>query len=147
MNSYKDNTPHGVKEDIHNGRFRSTRKMTGKYISPLKKAWHVSTPEERVRQYYIAILANKYGYSLEQMEQELKVNNSKRGQGKARADIVNFGKSEQDKKRQKRLLFIVVECKAENVRFELKIITKDLIMLLGHMQNSLYNKRKRNKIF
>lgn len=86
----------------------------GKIYCPLKKAWHVSTPEERVRQYYIAILANKYGYSLEQMDQELKVNNSKRGQGKARADIVIW-KSEQDKK-DKRAAFIVVECKAENVK-------------------------------
>lgn len=86
----------------------------GKIYFPLKKAWHVSTPEERVRQYYIAILANKYGYSLEQMEQELKVNNSKRGQGKARADIVIW-KSEQDKK-DKKAAFIVVECKAENVK-------------------------------
>ena len=83
----------------------------GKIYCPLKKAWHVSTPEER---YYIAILANKYGYSLEQMEQELKVNNSKRGQGKARADIVIW-KSEQDKK-DKKAAFIVVECKAENVK-------------------------------
>ena len=72
----------------------------GKIYCPLKKAWHVSTPEERVRQYYIAILANKYGYSLEQMDQELKVNNSKRGQGKARAHIVIW-KSEQDKKDKK----------------------------------------------
>ncbi len=86
----------------------------GKIYCPLKKAWHVSTPEEKVRQYYIAILANKYGYSLEQMEQELKVNNSKRGQGKARADIVIW-KSEQDKK-DKKAAFIVVECKAENVK-------------------------------
>lgn len=86
----------------------------GKIYCPLKKAWHVSTPEERVRQYYITILANKYGYSLEQMEQELKVNNSKRGQGKARADIVIW-KSEQDKIDRK-AAFIVVECKAENVK-------------------------------
>lgn len=86
----------------------------GKIYCPLKKAWHVSTPEERVRQYYIAILANKYGYSLEQMDQELKVNNSKRGQGKARADIVIW-ESEQDKK-DKKAAFIVVECKAENVK-------------------------------
>lgn len=86
----------------------------GKIYCPLKKAWHVSTPEERVRQYYIAILANKYGYSLEQMNQELKVNNSKRGQGKARADIIIW-KSEQDKK-DKKAAFIVVECKAENVK-------------------------------
>jgi len=86
----------------------------GKIYCPLKKAWHISTPEERVRQYYIAILANKYGYSLKQMEQELKVNNSKRGQGKARADIVIL-KNEQDKK-DKKAAFIVVECKAENVK-------------------------------
>lgn len=86
----------------------------GKIYCPLKKAWHISTPEERVRQYYIAILANKYGYSLKQMEQELKVNNSKRGQGKAHADIVIW-KNEQDKK-DKKAAFIVVECKAENVK-------------------------------
>lgn len=86
----------------------------GKIYCPLKKAWHISTPEERVRQYYIAILANKYGYSLKQMEQELKVNNSKRGQGKVRADIVIW-KNEQDKK-DKKAAFIVVECKAENVK-------------------------------
>lgn len=86
----------------------------GKIYCPLKKAWHISTPEERVRQYYIAILANKYGYSLKQMEQELKVNNSKRGQGKARADIVIW-KNEQDKK-DKKAAFIVVKCKAENVK-------------------------------
>lgn len=103
----------GLTEDIHNGRFRSTRKRWEIYC-PLKKAWHISTPEERVRQYYIAILANKYGYSLKQMEQELKVNNSKRGQGKARADIVIW-KNEQDKK-DKKAAFIVVECKAENVK-------------------------------
>lgn len=90
----------------------------GKIYCPLKKAWHVSTPEERVRQYYIAILANKYGYSLEQMDQELKVNNSKRGQGKARADIVIW-KSEQDKK-DKKAAFIVVECKAENVKIRVE---------------------------
>lgn len=86
----------------------------GKIYCPLKKAWHILTPEERVRQYYIAILANKYGYSLDQMDLELKVNNSKRGQGKARADIVIW-KSEQDKK-DKKAAFIVVECKAENVK-------------------------------
>lgn len=93
----------GLTEDIHNGRFRSTRK-DGKIYCPLKKAWHISTPEERVRQYYIAILANKYGYSLKQMEQELKVNNSKRGQGKARADIVIWKMSRT--KKTKRLLLL-----------------------------------------
>ena len=27
----------------------------GKIYCPLKKAWHVSTPEERVRQYYMGL--------------------------------------------------------------------------------------------
>lgn len=48
------------------------------------------------------------------MAQELKVTNSKRGQGKARADIVIW-KSKKDKDAHK-AAFIVVECKAECVR-------------------------------
>ena len=48
------------------------------------------------------------------MAQELKVTNSKRGQGKARADIVVW-KTKKDKDAHK-AAFIVVECKAECVR-------------------------------
>lgn len=48
------------------------------------------------------------------MAQEQKVNNSQRGQGKARADIVIW-KTKSDKDTGK-AAFIVVECKAENVR-------------------------------
>lgn len=86
----------------------------GKIFCPLKKEWHISTPEEKVRQNYIAKLVNEYGYTLSQMAQELKVTNSQRGQGSARADIVIW-KSEQEKI-ENRNAFIVVECKAENVR-------------------------------
>lgn len=85
-----------------------------KFFCPLKKEWHISTPEEKVRQNYIAKLVNEYGYTLSQMAQELKVTNSQRGQGSARADIVIW-KSEQEKI-ENRNAFIVVECKAENVR-------------------------------
>ena len=59
-----------------------------KIFAPLKNKELVLTPEERVRQEYICRLVNHYGYDLSQMEQELQVNNSHRGQGKARADIV-----------------------------------------------------------
>lgn len=86
----------------------------GKIYCPLKGKWLVTKPEERVRQKYITILVNEYGYSLEQMDQELKVTNSSRGQGKARADIVIW-KSKADKD-AKKAAFIVVECKAENVK-------------------------------
>lgn len=86
----------------------------GKIYCPLKNKWLVAKPEEKVRQKYIAILVNEYGYALDQMEQELKVNNSSRGQGKARADIVIW-KSKADKD-AKKAAFIVVECKSENVK-------------------------------
>ena len=59
-----------------------------KIFAPLKAKWLVAKPEEEVRQKYICRLVDSYGYSLDQMDQELKVNNSHRGQGAARADIV-----------------------------------------------------------
>lgn len=77
-------------------------------------AWHIATPEEKVRQSYIVKLVNEYGYSLEQMTQETKVTSSQRGRGSARADIVLW-KSKVEKDQNKNA-FIVVECKAENVR-------------------------------
>ncbi|RAX54903.1 N-6 DNA methylase [Helicobacter sp. 16-1353] len=87
-----------------------------KIFSPLRNKWLILTPEEEVRQNYICRLINAYGYSLEQMDEELKVNNSHRGQGKARADIVIW-KSKEDKK-NKKSAFIVVECKAETVKIK-----------------------------
>ena len=90
------------------------KEQNGKIFCPLKNKWLVAKPEERVRQNYIVQLVNKYGYSLEQMAQEVKVSNSSRGQGRARADIVIW-KSKKDKDESKSA-FIVVECKAENVK-------------------------------
>ena len=90
----------------------------GKVFCQLVNKWLVAKPEEKVRQRYICTLVNDYGYSLNQMAQELKVNNSQRGQGKARADIVIW-KSKKDKD-DKKAAFIVVECKAENVKIHIK---------------------------
>lgn len=84
-----------------------------KIFAPLKGKWLVLKPEEEVRQTYICRLVDYYGYSLSQMVQEIQVNNSQRGQGMARADIVIW-RNEQDKLDSKTPL-IVVECKAENV--------------------------------
>lgn len=47
----------------------------GKVFCPLANKWLVAKPEEKVRQKYICILVNDYGYSLDQMAQEQKVNN------------------------------------------------------------------------
>lgn len=86
-----------------------------KIKTPLKgtNAWLVLKPEEEVRQNFICRLANDYGFSFEQMAQEVKVNNSQRGQGRAMADIVIW-KSEKDKL-DNNSPSIVVECKAEHI--------------------------------
>lgn len=81
--------------------------------APLKSKWLVMKPEEEVRQKYICRLVDSYGYSLDQMDQEIQVSNSQRGQGAARADIVVW-RSKEDKEAKKYPL-IVVECKAESV--------------------------------
>ncbi len=85
-----------------------------KIFAPLKDKWLDYKPEEEVRQKYICRLVNNYGFSLDQMEQELSTTErSERGTGGARADIVVWA-SVNDKANHKRAL-IVVECKAANV--------------------------------
>lgn len=84
-----------------------------KIFAPLKDKWLVLKPEEEVRQNYIVRLVNSYGFELNQMAQEVQVNNSQRGQGRAMADIVIW-KSEADKLGNKSPV-IVVECKAEHI--------------------------------
>ena len=84
-----------------------------KIFAPLKNKELVLTPEERVRQEYICRLVNHYGYALSQMDQELQVNNSHRGQGKARADIVVW--KSVSAKSNENAATIVVECKAEHI--------------------------------
>ena len=84
-----------------------------KIFAPLKDKWLVNKPEEEVRQKYICRLVNNYGYSIEQMAQEMQVTNSQRGKGAARADIVIW-RNAQDKTGNKYPL-VVVECKAESV--------------------------------
>ena len=84
-----------------------------KIYAPLKDKWLILKPEEGVRQTYIKRLVNSYGYTISQMDQEIQVSNSQRGQGAARADIVVW-RSKEDKESKKYPL-IVVECKAESV--------------------------------
>ncbi|NDK08354.1 N-6 DNA methylase [Candidatus Gracilibacteria bacterium] len=84
-----------------------------KIFCPLKNDWHILTPEELVRQKYIQVLINDYQYKIEQMEQEVSLTNSHRGNGRARADIIVW-KNEDEKKSRKKPL-IVVECKSDNV--------------------------------
>jgi type I restriction enzyme M protein len=87
-----------------------------KVFAPLKNKWLIRTPEETVRQNIIAKLVNEYGYELEQMEQEIKVTNSKRGTGGAYADVVIW--KNKDERIERKYAFIVIECKAENVKIQ-----------------------------
>ena len=94
-----------------------TVKIEGnKIYSPLRDQMLTMIPEERVRQAYICHLVNHYGYSLDQMGEEVLVSNSQRWLGKARADIVIW-KTKEDKEKN-RHAFIVIECKAQNVKIQ-----------------------------
>jgi type I restriction enzyme M protein len=53
----------------------------GKIWSHLRSKWKNETPEERVRQEYLCVLINEYGFSLDQMDEELEVTG--RGSGHA----------------------------------------------------------------
>lgn len=86
-----------------------------KIKAPLKgtDVWLTLRPEEEVRQKYVCRLLDHYGFSIDQMSQEEKVNNSQRGQGRAMADIVIW-RSDKDKN-EGNSPAIVVECKAEHI--------------------------------
>ena len=89
-----------------------------KIWAPLKNKWLVLTPEEKVRQEYIERLKDNYGYSYEQMGQEVPVaEGNERGTGGARADIIVWDSPD---KVLKEAPVIVVECKAEYINISEK---------------------------
>jgi len=108
-----------------------------KIKAPLKgnDVWLVNKPEEQVRQEYICRLVNNYGFDLEQMDQEIQVNNSQRGQGRAMADIVIW-RNMQDK-RENNSPLIVVNARLNISPFVRKIIFRVTIMPHGPERTSL----------
>jgi len=95
----------------------SIQEKDNKIFSHIRKMWLIKTPEEIVRQNYLLTLVNEYGYSLDQIGEELEITGN-RGTGKARADLVVW-KTIEDKEKEKSPL-IIIECKSDNVT-----ITKD----------------------
>ena len=89
-----------------------------KIYAPLKNKYLEAKPEEKVRQQFICDLVNDYGYSLEQMDQELKLTTSQRGNGAARADIVIW-KTKDDKVKNK-TAFLVIELKADTLKLKVE---------------------------
>ncbi len=84
----------------------------GKIWSHIRHKWLIETPEESVRQAYVIMLHNEYGFSLDQMDEEVR-SLASRGSARARADIVVWRTSLD--KSDARTPLIVVECKSDNV--------------------------------
>ena len=93
----------------------STKKQI---FSPIRNKYLDAQPEEIVRQEFVCKLINEYGYSLSQMDEEVKLTTSQRGTGRASADIVIW-KSE-DEKKKKKTAFLVVELKAPELRLKVE---------------------------
>ncbi len=85
----------------------------GKIFAPLRDKYLDAKPEEKVRQEFICRLINDYGYTLEQMAQEVQLTSSSRGTGRASADIVVWRTKKE--KEQNKTAFLVVELKAEAI--------------------------------
>ncbi|OJU89942.1 MAG: N-6 DNA methylase [Burkholderiales bacterium 66-5] len=87
------------------------RNAEGQIYSPVRAKWLFETPEERVRQEWLCVLVNEYGYALDQMAEELDLTG--RGSAQARADLVIW-RSKADKAQGKTPL-LVVEYKSDNI--------------------------------
>ena len=62
------------------------RNDKGQIFSHVRSKWVFETPEERVRQEWLCVLVNEYGYATEQMKEEHDLTG--RGSAQARADLV-----------------------------------------------------------
>jgi type I restriction enzyme M protein len=83
----------------------------GKIWSHVRSKWLVETPEETVRQEYLLVLLNEYGFGIDQIAEEMDLTG--RGSASARADFVLW-RTAQDKA-EDNAPFIIVECKSNNV--------------------------------
>jgi type I restriction enzyme M protein len=109
-------------------------KSKGQIWSHVRAKWLIETPEELVRQEYLIVLVNEYGFKLEQIDEEVSLPGN-RGNKHARADFVIW-RTVEDRKANKTAL-IVVECKAENVTIDQKT----------YQQGANYANNERAKFF
>ena len=95
----------------------NVRRQKNQIWSPIRQKWLYETPEEAVRQEYLCVLVNEYGFALEQIAEEESIP-GERGNKNARADFVIWRTVEE--KRDGKTALIVVECKADNVSIDQK---------------------------
>jgi type I restriction enzyme M protein len=110
------------------------RREKGKIWSHVRQKWLNDQPEESVRQECLCVLVNEYGFTIEQIDEEVSAP-GERGTKDARADFVIW-RTVQDRRDGKTAL-IVVECKADNVAIDQK----------GYVQGSNYAQYERAKFF
>jgi type I restriction enzyme M protein len=84
---------------------------------PLRKEWRDSTakPEEVVRQHFIRVLVEHYGYDLAQMDQERR---TQHGHKSPRADIVVWQSAADKQAKPVRTPVLVVECKTDSIEIQ-----------------------------
>lgn len=109
------------------------RNDKGQIFSHIRKKWLHETPEERVRQEYLCVLVNEYGFEPEQIDEEISVTG--RGSGDARADFLIW-RNVQERSEDKPAM-IVVECKADNVSIDART----------YNQGANYSQYERAKFF
>jgi type I restriction enzyme M protein len=102
-------------------------------FSPVRTKWLPLTPEEKVRQEYLLVLTQEYGYSIDQIAEEESVTG--RGSAQARADFLIWRTVQE--RLEDRPAIIVVECKSDNVT----ISSKD------YFQGDNYARREGAKFF
>lgn len=112
----EDKNGHKKQKTIYEPKYKDKTKKN--IYSPLRKKYFDALPEEIVRQEFICKLINDYDYTLEQMDEEVKLTSSQRGTGRASADIVVW-KTEEDKKKKK-TAFLVVELKADTLKLKVE---------------------------
>jgi type I restriction enzyme M protein len=110
-NNRKAKTPETMQNMSNHTHVQLKTDGKGHIWSHVRQKWLVETPEEQVRQTYLIVLANEYGFRLEQIKEEESVVG--RGAGQARADFIIW-RIIQDKVEEKPPL-IVVECKSDNI--------------------------------
>jgi type I restriction enzyme M protein len=89
----------------------SIKRDEGKIWSHVRSKWLVETPEETVRQEYLLVLTNEYGFALDQISEDVSM--AGWGSGVARAGFVVW-RTAQDRANGNSPL-IIVECKPDHV--------------------------------
>ena len=106
--------PSAVPAEPHAPNSPQTPLIKGPWIwCPLRSDWLVLKPEELVRQTFILQLRQRYGYGLEQMDQERK---TKHGRLSPKADIVVW--ESPAAKSDGRAPIIAVECKSDTLTID-----------------------------